>query len=68
MQLLGNSCPAISSILLLARYVSILFLYPVVAFKSKVKQGLKVAVESFVISTEVWEPEHGQRVSSKSQK
>lgn len=42
----ADSCPAFSSFLLLAHYVSILSLslYPVVAFKSKVKQGLKVAV------------------------
>ena len=45
-----------------------LSLYPVVVFKSKVKQGLKVTVESFAISTEVQESEHGQGVGSKSQK
>lgn len=66
----ADSCPAFSSFLLLAHcfhYLS-LALYPVVAFKSKVKQGLNVAVESFAISTEVQETEHGQGASSKSQK
>lgn len=65
----ADSCPALS-FLLLARYVFILSLslYPAVAFKSKVKQGLNVAVESFAISTEVQETERGQGVGSKSQK
>lgn len=60
----ANSIPAFTFFLLLVSLLP-LSLPHVVVFKSKVKQGLSEAVESFATSTEVQETECGQKPEMK---